>query len=167
MADVYPAGITTPLIGRSLVAAQTVASLEIATSPTVAIWPTIIAGISDVDYDPATGIFTFGSAGFFICTVAWNIQSSGQNIFWTDIELSTDGGTTWTRGSNSANKIQVNNTSPQTIERSFSRPFLPKNKLRCVRWAESAGGAIVTESNTGSTAPAGRITATYLIGARV
>ena len=151
----------------SAVAVQTAATVTIATTPTVAVWPEYLGGISDIQYDTSSGYFTFKSTGVFIGTGAWNISCSSQTNFFTDVEISYDSGATWTRGTNSASKDGISNTNNRMVQFNTQQFMKSGEMLRIVRWADKDGAEMVTETDSDSTVSASRLTYCFIISKRL
>jgi hypothetical protein len=92
--------------------------------------------------------------------------SSGTPLYYTDAEVSVDGGTTWIRGSNSLRIEQLAAGYTRTREFSFSGKFAAGSMLRFIEWASASGVTLqtvtVTNNSVTSIAPARRITYSYM-----
>lgn len=142
------------------------ASVAIPTAPGVQIWPNIHNSNPDIQYDTATGVFTFLDDGFYWSVASWYLVGSTARLFYADAETSVDGGVTWVRGTDSLRIEQVAN-SGRTLGFPFAG-FFPKGlKLRFVRWANGTGVTMQTVSADGSTCPASRLTTAFVLGRKV
>lgn len=161
MSTVFSAGFSPNTIaGRALIADKTDASTSIPSSPATFIWPNVRNTTPDLQYDSATGVFTFGADGFFHSVASWHVNTTGSSYFYTDAEFSVDGGTNWTRGTNSGREDYISNTS-RTLSFPFAGYFPAGLKLRFVHWAAGTSANITTTTNNGSTIPAARLTTTF------
>lgn len=152
--------------GHSVIADLTVASQALPTTPTPFIWPNVRTANADLHYDPATGIFTFRTGGFFTSAANWAVYGNpGQEVYF-DAEASTDGGTVWNRGLNSMRKDQLA-TAGRTAAFPFAGYYPANTKIRFLVWSTSATTTVQTTAVSGSTAAASRITTTFLPGAIV
>lgn len=150
--------------GRALIADALDVSTAIGTTPTPFVWPNVRG--ADSQYDPATGVTTFAEGGFFTSVATWRVSGSASRQLYADAEVSLDGGATWTRGTNSMRDVTVTTTG-QTFSLPFSGYFPAGLKLRFVIWASASGCSLITASNNGSTAPAGRLTYSHVIATRL
>lgn len=164
----WPSGGTQQIFsnvrGKALIADDLAASTAIGTTPSVYLWPNVRG--ADTQYDPLTGVITFQEGGFFTSVAAWRVVGSASRQFYADAEFSLDGGSTWVRGTNSAREVTASSLS-QTMSFPFSGYFDAGVKLRFVIWASGSGVTIQTASSNGSTSPAGRLTYSHLVGARL
>lgn len=149
--------------GHSLIADSLDASAAVATSPTPYVWPNVRA--ADPQYDAATGVITFAEGGFFTSVASWRAVGSSSRQFYADAEFSTDGGATWTRGTNSLREVTASTVS-QTMQFPFSGYFAAGVKLRFAIWAGGSGVTLQTATHDGSTATAARLTYSHIVGAR-
>lgn len=162
----WPAIQAALITGRALIVDLHEASRAVPTAPGVAIWPTVHNANPDIQYDTATGVFTFLEDGFFTSVASWYLVGSTNRLFYADAETSTDGGVTWVRGTDSLRIEQVAN-SGRTMGFPFAG-FFPKGlKLRFVRWASGEGVTMNTVTVGASRCPASRLTTTFLLGKKV
>lgn len=137
------------------VAYSDTASISVPTAPVVC----TAGGGTDPGFSLAAGVISFDRDCQFTSTVSVLATcASGSPIYYTDAEVSTDGGTTWTRGAFSLRCEQLAAGYQRTREFSFSGRFPAGSKLRFVEWASAAGVTLQTVANNGSTVPARRLT---------
>lgn len=144
------------------VAKTTAASTAVPTTPTVVV-PGANLG-TDPLFNPTTGtIGPFPYDVLWSSTVSVNAtRTSGTPTYFTDAEVSTDGGTTWVRGVDSLRAEELSSNYVRTREFSFSGKFAKGSMLRFVEWASASGVSLATSANIqGSVIPARRITYTY------
>lgn len=141
-----------------LVAVDTTASITPGQTPAVVIWPTV--SVADSAYTVADGVITFTEACQFNSTFFVTLSATSDGpLYYTDAEISTDGGTTWVRGANSLRQWQIRNTDgAQTISFPFNGGFAAGTKLRFVDWTSANTARLTTTTTNGSTSPARRIT---------
>lgn len=154
---------TPPITAYRCVAKTTTASTAVPTTPTPVV-PTANSG-TDPLFNAATGtIGPFPYDVLWSSTVSVNPScSSGTPVYYTDAEFSTDGGSTWTRGTDSLRAEELAANYIRTREFSFSGKFSAGTTLRFVEWASAVGIVLTTSGDTqGSTIPARRITYTYV-----
>ncbi|MGL6118123.1 hypothetical protein, partial [Plesiomonas sp.] len=149
---------TSRAIVSACVAKNTGATVAIPNTPT----PVVFSAVSTVDskFNLANGVITFDDDYQFTSVFAPHVRAtSGTPLYYADAEVSTDGGTTWVRGVDSARESQLRNTDGvQTLSLPFSGRFAKGVKLRFVHWASTASVEATTTTNNGSTAPAIRLT---------
>lgn len=150
--------------GRALIADSLDASTAVAETPTPYKWSNVRS--SDSQYDPETGVTTFAEGGFFTSVATWRCAGSTSRQFYADAEVSTDGGETWVRGTNSMREVTCNAVA-QTFSLPFSGYFPAGIKLRFVTWASGSGVTIQTATVSGSTAAAARLTYSHIVAARL
>lgn len=164
----WPSGGTQQMFsnvrGKALIADDLAESTTIGTTPAVYLWPNVRS--SDTQYDPLTGVITFEESGFFTSVAAWRVVGSSSRQFYADAERSIDGGVTWARGKNSEREVTASTTS-QTLSFPFSGYFTAGEKLRFVISASGSGVTIQTATHGESTSPAGRLTYSHVVGARL
>lgn len=159
-----PQQIFSNIRGKALIADDIVASASVGTTPAPYAWPNVRS--ADTQYDPVTGVITFEEGGFFTSVASWRVVGASARQFYADAEFSTDGGSTWIRGTNSAREVIANTTS-QTLPFPFSGYFAAGVKLRFVIWSSGSGVTIQTATSNGSTSPAGRLTYSHIVGVRL
>lgn len=149
--------------GRALVVTDSSASITVPVTPTSFVWGTVRNTNPDIQYDAATGVFTFLTNNFFTSVANWTVYGASSKEFYADADTSTDGGSTWVRGVDSL-RIQAVVASGATASFAFSGYFPAGLKLRFVAWASTTGVTIQTRTVIGSTAPAARLTVSQIIG---
>lgn len=162
---IAPASVA-PVTGRALVAVTTAASTAIGTAPATWIWTTVSNTSPDLQYDAATGVYTFTKNQFWVSNAQWYIFGSTNRDFYADAETSTDGGTTWVRGSNSL-RVESATTTGRTVNFTFPGYFPAGSKLRFVVWSSGAGVTVQTLAVGTSTAAASRLTVLNIDGVKV
>lgn len=153
-----PQTVDIPVSARALIAKNTTASISLTTSPAPVVWTA--AQLADSQFDLATGVITFAKTCTFNSVFYSNLSTgSGTTSYYTDAETSVDGGTTWVRGTDSMRQETVRSTDNHVVRGfAFAGRFLAGTKLRFVHWASSTAVTLTTDTVSGSTAPALRLT---------
>jgi hypothetical protein len=152
--------------GRALVADLAVASDAVPQAPAPFVWPNLRNASPDVQYNATTGEFLFLRDLWFWSVASWHVVGSTARFFYADAEFSTDGGDTWTRGTNSL-RIEQAATSGRTLSFPFAGWFPHGLRLRFVIWASGSGVTITTDAVSGSTSPASRLTTVTIPGSQL
>lgn len=143
-------------VGRC-VAKNTASSITLGTAPAPVTWTA--ESTKHPAFDPSTGVITFDQDCLFASTFFATIGTSTNTSYWTDAEISVDGGVTWVRGTDSARRRFIRSNDGLVTESfPFAGGFSAGQKLRFVDWAEASGITLQTSSNQGSTTPARRLT---------
>jgi len=146
-----------PVIAYREVAYNNSTLIAVPTTPTPCTLTNCLG--TDPAFSLANGTITFNHDVAWCSTVSVLAAcNSGTPVYYTDAEISLDGGATWTRGSNSMRMEQLAAGYLRTREFSFAGKFPAGSMLRFVEWASAAGVTLVTATDHGSTAPARRLT---------
>ena len=148
--------------GRALIVTDSSASVTIPTTTTPFVWGTIRNAQPDIQYDAATGVFTFLTNNFFVSVANWTVHGASSKEFYADAETSLDG-ITWTRGTDSL-RIEATVSAGKTASFAFAGYFPAGLRLRFIAWASTTGVTIQSRTVSGSTAPAARLTVSQIIG---
>ena len=138
--------------------ASTVASTALTATPTLMKPATIVGTHPGIDYDPATGEFTFTAAGNYSLSIAVNCMAtaSGQSVYWY-AENNTGSG--WVVNTNSGKSFVLTNGADTQVFASNETRRVAGQKVRYWIWTNDSHVNITTTSlgATGAIVPAIRI----------
>ena len=154
------ASFSTTVRARALVANNSTDSILVPSTPTAAPFTNIL--LNDSQFNVLNGVITFLEDSQFTSvfyTTLSNLGGAGTVLtFYTDAEVSTDG-ITWIRGTQSLREEAVRGSDTHaTRSFAFSGRFLKGTQLRFVWWASNDNCVVTTDTVSGSTATAIRLT---------
>ena len=126
------------------------ASIAITATPAL-LNPTSQLNARGIDYDPATGAFTFFDAGCYTLALAINAKASASNQFvYIYAENSFDGGTTWSVNANSGKFYELTNANTVQIVYAQTESRTAGQKVRYQIYSNSNKVTLITQTLPGS-----------------
>jgi hypothetical protein len=113
-----------------------VASSSLPTTPTDFIFPTKVSQQGGIDYDPATGIFTFSESGLFMHNMYFNIVAAQNRTIYASAQIDTGSGFVLSRWSGRRNSVTANTDGLTNF--SSVNPFAAGTRLKFQIWASGA-----------------------------